>query len=498
MAFELFLAAAPVVLALNELVIVLPTLYLDQQTRPTSGTLQVVLLAGVAAGWRWLRSLPVSGAAIGASVGVALSAPVYFWVFSHGQIAQWIPIVVSVSSAVCLGRLLRVLPSVIRNRLSPQGLRRVLLHPALGAVLLGGLMASAIVTRLVGPLRASLMIAGALLGMGMLCANSNSAPGEGLGRGKLTRWLAEALFLVYSAGAFFVEPRLPLHRVLTSSHPIIAFAESERCSFAVTSGQGARHLFVDEELRISTFDQLRWAQSLVRPALARVARPKRALVLSTGEGLIERELLLDPEIEMITSVTRCRLVPDIGRHSAWMRQLNRDALNSAKVSVIEQDPAAYVLQATQQPFDLLIVDLPDPSGPLQAKYYSRLFYRELAARMHEQSVLVVQATSAQRSPRTFATIGATLRAAGLVVEPGIVPLISRGEWSLYFAAKQRLPPVQRSHFLSGTLAATTPRQFTQPWPDTLPPNDFTASASTLQDAKVLDWFERESEPSHAR
>jgi lysophospholipase L1-like esterase len=60
-------------------------------------------------------------------------------------------------------------------------------------------------------------------------------------------------------------------------------------------------------------------------------------------------------------------------------------------------------------------------------------------------------------------------------------------------AKGTIPEPVRPEWLEGSLAATTPGQFYHPWPDTLPPPNFVAEPSTLHDAKVLDWFEREAE-----
>jgi predicted membrane-bound spermidine synthase len=300
-------------------------------------------------------------------------------------------------------------------------------------------------------------------------------------------WLLGCAALAITTGA-----RLPLRVLLDSSLPVVAFERCDRCSMTVTQGQGGYHLFVDGELRFSSIDERRWAEALTRSALARLKQPKRALVLSTGEGLIERELLADSGIESITSVVRCRLAADAARSSAWLRALTRDSMRSERVLLLEHDPAAFIAIQDGRTYDLVVVDLPDPANPILSKYYSRYFYRRLADRLNPGGVLVVQATSARRSPRTFATIGATLQAAGFSVLPQFVPLISRGEWGLYLASKSTIPSVLRPRWIETSLAGTISAQFDNAWPDTLPPQDFHAEPSTLDDAKVLDWFELES------
>jgi len=483
-AIELLIIVASLLLTVDQLFIVQPDLYLHDGTLPSKTLLRASLIACTTVGWLVLR-LPFTYAIGLTSLAVAASGPMQFWAFGRGEASLVVAHVPAILGALALGAATRRTPKALAERAAPETFARVLLHPVLAVVLLFALCLVAVLSNAIGPLRASLATAGGLATAQILATERHAMT--------VGRWLGFIALGAYSTGAVVVEHFLPLHLVLTSSHPIVYAANSERCRLEISSGQGAYHLFVDSELRFSTFDEKRWADALVRPALARVRQPKRALVLSTGEGLIERNLLEDTSIESITSVVRCRLVADNSRHSAWLRRLTHDALNSPRVSSIERDPAAFLTDPVRERFDLIIVDLPDPATPRESKYYSRYFYRQLAARLEPGAVLVTQATSARRSPKTFATIGATIRAAGLTLQPGMVPLVSRGEWSLYLAAADRIPPVVRPEWLATSLAGRIPLQFAHPWPDTLAPADFEAVPSTLHDATVLDWFERESE-----
>jgi predicted membrane-bound spermidine synthase len=492
---SLFIASVSLLLALDQLVVVQPELYLHTGVGPSKTALQAVLVGCGIAGWLGSARLTGTTAMLVASLGVALSGPAQFSAFSRGDRASLLATLPAMLGLLGAGGGIRKFPESLRSRIGADDLTRVLLHPLVALCLVSGLCAAAVFENTIGPIRASLAIAG---GLAAAAAISTTTADPRVTKGGprprvFVRWLSTALLVAYAAGAYLAERRLPLRRLLTSSHPIVYFAESERCTLSVTSGQSAYHLFVDGELRFSTFDDRRWAEALVMPALSRVQAPRRALVLSTGEGLIERELLRDPRLQSITSVARCRLVSDTARQSGWLRHLTANSMNSSRVSRVERDPAAYLVDSNQQTYDLLIVDLPDPAGPLESKYYSRRFYQLLAARMSESSVLVVQATSARRSPRTYATIGATLKAAGLSLQPIMVPLISRGEWSLYLAAKGPIANPMREEWIQHGLAATMPAQFYHPWPDTLAPSDFVPEPSTLDNAKVREWFTRESE-----
>lgn len=497
---ELFLFVAAVLLAIDQLIIVQPDLYLHTGLSPNQFDARVLLWGCSFSGWlatRWRRWHRSHGgiALLMASLGIAASGVLQFWAMSQDRFATWLAQLPSALAMLTLGACLGTIPRTIHRRYAQVDFARVLLQPFVAASLLALLCVAAVLSNTIGPIRSGLAVAGALAALATLqAAPMGASDSRAFARARLGQHLGQGLLVMYAVAAFLTERFVPLHRVLTSSHPITYFAESDRCTLQVSSGQGAYHVFVDGELRFSTFDERRWAESLVKPALAHVRFPRSAMVLSTGEGLIERELLTDPNIASVTSVVRCPLVPAMARRSGWLRHLTLDAMNSPKVRVVERDPAAYLASTPPETYDVIIVDLPDPSGPRQTKYYSRYFYRLLAARMRSDSILVVQATSARRSPRTYATIGATLQASGLNTRPEVVPLISRGEWSLYLCAKSPIGLPLRPERQANSLAGTTPAQFFHPWPDCLPPDGFVAEPSTLNDAKVLDWFELESEP----
>jgi spermidine synthase len=261
----------------------------------------------------------------------------------------------------------------------------------------------------------------------------------------------------------------------------------------VTAGQGGLHYFVNGELRFSSLDERRWSESLALPALARVREPKHALVFSLGEGLIERELLGAAPTLSVTSVVRDAALAQSLRRQAFVRTLTADSMWSKRVTLVQRDPAAFVLALAQQRFDIIIADLPDPSGPLEVKYYTRLFYSRLREHLSDGGLLVVQATSARRSPRSFAIIGETLKSAGFIATPFFVPLVTRGEWSLYLGSRGPLPDVISKTEYERTFPGSLEPQMTFPWPDTHPPRDFEAQPNTQNDAVLLEWFEREAE-----
>jgi len=257
------------------------------------------------------------------------------------------------------------------------------------------------------------------------------------------RWGSRLLVLVVlvltAASAIFAWRVLPLAVVHSSVHRIVHYSRGKTRDLRVTSGQDAFHVFEGNRLRFTTLDQHRWAEALTQPALSRVYCPKKALVFSLGEGLAERELLKVPCIRSITSIVRDRISVDAGRRQYWWRRTIDNAWNSSRVHVIERDPAAFALDASDEKFDLAIVDLPDPENFVDTKYYTRFFYRQLAKHLTSASLLTTQATSALRTPKTFASIRATLDAAGYTTLPYHVELTTLGDWYFLLASPSARP-----------------------------------------------------------
>jgi predicted membrane-bound spermidine synthase len=494
---RLFLVFGTFLLAFDQLFLVQPKLYLaplgEREATVFRALAVIMIVTGVLSARRfWPKQSNAPYSLLLTASLVALTCPCRFTAFDGPISFAYFGNGVALGAALSLGASLHYVVCLAKIELNQNSYSRVLLHPIASTSIVVLLVTAAILSNAVGPMRSGIAIGGGLTATAMTLLLE--APKKA--RHRFGVEIASALFFTLRLGAIGIETLCPLERVLSSSHPLVFTAKTDKTTIDMTVGQGGVHYFVNGELRYSSIDDARWANSLVAPALFRVESPKRALVLSLGEGVIERELLaLSPTIS-ITSVTRDARLGNSVKRQAYLRRVTRDSLNSPRVTLIEQDPAVYALKEASTLFDLIIVDLPDPSTYFEVKYYSRYFYQRLAARLVEKGVLVVQATSARRSPRSFAVIGATLRAAGFEAAPFMVPLIARGEWSLYLCTRGALPSVREKERYLKTFAGSLERQLMSPSADTLPPKDFVAVPNTLNDAVLLDWFEQESEDPH--
>jgi spermidine synthase len=223
-------------------------------------------------------------------------------------------------------------------------------------------------------------------------------------------------------------------------------------------------LYINGNLQFSSLDEDRYHEMLVHPAMAVAARRDRVLILGGGDGLALRRVLAWPDVGEVMLVD---LDPDVIRlardHEALSR-LNGAAFADARVvaqaapgvalrgirparrgpgddsdvaratvSVVTIDADMFLQGAEAKSWDVIIIDLPDPSSVELAKLYSVEFYSKVSRVLAPGGAVAVQSTSPYHAREAFLTIGRTLRFAGLQTLPYRVNVPSFGDWGFHLA-----------------------------------------------------------------
>lgn len=129
-----------------------------------------------------------------------------------------------------------------------------------------------------------------------------------------------------------------------------------------------------------------------------------------------------------------------------------------KVNIINDDAAKW-LETTTEQFNVIIIDLPDPSNFSLGKLYSVPMYRLVARHLAPQGKIVVQSTSPYFAPNAYWSVVKTLETAGLHTAPYHVYVPSFGEWGFVLAAQDAHFPIPQqfdvpTQFLNAQTAAT--------------------------------------------
>jgi spermidine synthase len=254
-------------------------------------------------------------------------------------------------------------------------------------------------------------------------------------------------------------------------------------------------LWLNGNKQFSSVDEAIYHEYLVHPAMNLAAHHQRVLILGGGDGLALREVLKYPDVKEVTLVDLDPEMIKFAREHPVMARLNQGALSDGRVTsnlskhslgsgVVDSGSKRDVTidtgevksvecseehgtsQCLREPitekvanvnvftidadrfitdrpgwWDVVIVDLPDPSSVELAKLYSTEFYGKVKNVLSPGGLVVVQSTSPYHAKETFLCILRSMTAAGLNSVPYHDNVPSFGDWG-WILGSPTLPPGQ--------------------------------------------------------
>lgn len=205
----------------------------------------------------------------------------------------------------------------------------------------------------------------------------------------------------------------------------------------VTRGKLGHSLFLNGNLQFNSFDEYRYHEALVHPAFAaHNGTPRRILVLGGGDGLAVREILKYDSVESVTLVDLDPLMTELSNALPALAELNRNAFADRRVTVVNADAFVWLDNSELEPFDIAIVDFPDPNNFALGKLYTTRFYNLLKGKLTPDAAVVIQCTSPLYARNSYWSIIKTLEATGFVVKPFQTTVPSFGVWGYALAKLQ--------------------------------------------------------------
>ena len=203
----------------------------------------------------------------------------------------------------------------------------------------------------------------------------------------------------------------------------------------VTAGPAGVRLYLNGNLQFHSRDEYRYHEALVQPVMAAHGAPRRVLVLGGGDGMAVREVLKHPSVERITLVELDPAMTRLFSTEPMLTALNGDSLKSPKLTIVNEDAFGW-LDRTEESFDVIVVDFPDPSNHAIGKLYSTSFYALMARHLAASGYAVVQTTSPLVARKSFWTVVSTIEAVGLRATPYHAHVPSFGEWGFVVAGQR--------------------------------------------------------------
>jgi spermidine synthase len=378
----------------------------------------------------WLPRLCAASAVV-----VAASACVLF--ASFGSVAQpWFGATLALANGLALGATARAAFGSLCATWRQLSLLERLLEPLrLVAVVLVAIVVATVLP-LIGFLRSACLASGLLALVGLWHTSLHAF----LARAPLPRarrWQAAFIGWGVLMGAALVlsERWVSRPQVAYFQGAILHTQKSERSELVVTTGPLGVQVFVNRSLRAADVDRNRYFEALVHPAFGATRTAARVLVLGPGDGFVESEVLAYPEVRTLDVVTEDAALARYAADAPWLAERTRAAMRSARVRVIEAEPIVW-LEASHAPYDVIVIDLPDPTGPRWGKNYTRYFFERVRAHLVPGGVVAVQAGSSQGAPRAFANVEATMQSAGLDTHAYHVPVSSIGDWGFVLGGER--------------------------------------------------------------
>lgn len=210
-------------------------------------------------------------------------------------------------------------------------------------------------------------------------------------------------------------------------------------------------LYLNGRTQFTSMDEFIYHDFLVQPAMLAANRTEHVLIIGGGDGLALRDVLewnpkqvtlvdLDQDlVELFSEPAETPLEEEL-------IALNNKAFSNQNVRTIFGDAFNVIddLRMEGAFYDVILVDLPDPSHPDLNKLYSQSFYQKLKALLTADGAIAVQSTSPYHATAAFLTVGVTMKAAGFEnVERYHANVPSFGEWGWTVATPIGLPPSQR-------------------------------------------------------
>jgi spermidine synthase len=229
-------------------------------------------------------------------------------------------------------------------------------------------------------------------------------------------------------------------------------------------------LFLNGNLQFCSTDEQRYHEPMVHPVMNLAPIKSRVLILGGGDGCVLREVLKYDAVKQVLLVDLDPEMTELARTHPVLAKINGDAFKDARVKVStgqgvapgddkqlymdtpQKDPmtrrpvtqkiadvqimnvdADQFLSQVPGAWDVIIIDMPDPSTPELTKLYATQFYKKVKLHLSRNGLMVVQATSPYLARESFLCIGRTIQSAGLDILPFHENVPSFGDWGWFLA-----------------------------------------------------------------
>lgn len=252
--------------------------------------------------------------------------------------------------------------------------------------------------------------------------------------------MAFGISILLVAGFIYSKPIILYGEQVKYKDKIVYSEQSRYQKIVITQWKNNYWLFIDGNQQLSTLDEWLYHEPLVHPVMQLSELPQNVLILGGGDGCAVREVLKYREVQQITVVDIDPAMTALGQTHPVLTEVNQNALNHPKVNIVNRD-AYQFLNDSQDYFDIIIADLPDPKTVELGRLYSLEFYQLCYRILRPRGLIVTQAGSPYYATQAFQCIEKTMTAAGFQTIPLHNQVLTMGEWGWILGSKS-IPKLQ--------------------------------------------------------
>jgi spermidine synthase len=250
----------------------------------------------------------------------------------------------------------------------------------------------------------------------------------GLTQLRKTLTAAFAVAAVFLVGLTFVaEPVVMFGEQRQYRDKVILARQTAYQNIVMTRYKEYYWLYINGQEQFSTFDEEKYHEPLVHPAMKLTADPRRVLILGGGDGLALREIWKHQGVESAVMVDLDKAMTDLAANHPILLEINDGSMLDPRLEIVNMDAAAFLKQDDRL-FGAIIIDLPDPDSVDLMHLYSESFYRLAARHLQPGGMLVTQAASPYFARQAFLCIAKTMEEAGFGILPYHNQVPTMGEW----------------------------------------------------------------------
>jgi spermidine synthase len=160
------------------------------------------------------------------------------------------------------------------------------------------------------------------------------------------------------------------------------------------SPQFGRLLRLDGCFMTSEREEFFYHENLIHTALAVHPEPRKVLIVGGGDGGAAEEALKHPSVEQVCLVELDGKVIDVAKR--YLEKIHHGVFDNPRLRILIEDGLKFLAE-TNERFDHIALDLPDPIGPA-TRLYEEAFFQDCRRSLAPGGVLTLHMGSPVSNP----------------------------------------------------------------------------------------------------